>query len=55
MKNRIHWDIELAADDKDAVRASLEKRGATFSYQANHGPHIWYTMLDPEGNEFCIG
>lgn len=54
VKNRIHWDVELAGEDKDTVRASLEKRGATFSYQANQGPHVWYTMLDPEGNEFCI-
>lgn len=55
VKNRIHLDINLDGDDKDALRAGLEQRGATFLYQANQGPHVWYTMKDPEGNEFCIG
>ena len=54
VKNRTHLDIRLDGDDKDAVRASLEERGARFLYQGNEGPHIWYTMADPEGNEFCV-
>ena len=32
----------------------LEARGATFLWTASQGPHSWYTMADPEGNEFCI-
>ncbi|WP_323959264.1 VOC family protein [Arthrobacter sp. JZ12] len=55
VKDRIHLDINLDGDDKDALRSALEKRGAKFLYQANQGPHVWYTMTDPEGNEFCIG
>ena len=54
IKNRVHWDVRLAGADKDAVRAALEARGATFLWTANEGPHSWHTMADPEGNEFCI-
>ncbi|MGO4806043.1 VOC family protein [Arthrobacter sp. 2MCAF15] len=54
VKNRIHWDVRLAGADKDAARAALEARGATYLWSANQGPHSWHTMADPEGNEFCI-
>jgi hypothetical protein len=54
VKNRIHWDVNLAGKDKDAARAALEARGATFLWTASQGPHSWHTMADPEGNEFCI-
>lgn len=54
VKNRVHWDVNLAGTDKDAVRAALEARGATFLWTASQGPHTWHTMADPEGNEFCI-
>jgi len=54
VKNRVHWDVSLAGADKDEVRAALEARGATYLWTANEGPHSWYTMADPEGNEFCI-
>ncbi|ACL41037.1 conserved hypothetical protein [Pseudarthrobacter chlorophenolicus A6] len=53
-KNRVHWDVNLAGRDKDAVRSELEARGATFLWTARQGPHSWHTMADPEGNEFCI-
>lgn len=53
-KNRIHWDLRLGGDDKAAVREKLEERGATFLWEASQGPHAWFTMADPEGNEFCI-
>ena len=54
IKNRIHWDVNLAGADKDEARAALEARGATFLWSASQGPHSWHTMADPEGNEFCI-
>jgi glyoxalase superfamily protein len=54
VKNRIHWDVNLAGKDKDDVRAALEARGATFLWTASQGPYSWHTMGDPEGNEFCI-
>lgn len=55
VKNRMHWDVNLAGKDKDEVRAALEARGATFLWTASQGPYSWHTMADPEGNEFCIG
>ncbi|MCU1519689.1 MAG: hypothetical protein JWN19_74 [Arthrobacter sp.] len=54
IKNRIHWDVNLAGADKDTARSALEARGATFLWTAREGPHSWHTMADPEGNEFCI-
>ena len=54
VKNRLHLDVRVGGGDKDAARASLESRGATFLWEASEGPYSWYTMADPEGNEFCI-
>ncbi|WP_026555965.1 VOC family protein [Arthrobacter sp. 35W] len=54
VKNRVHWDMRMDDGDKDAVRAALEARGATFLWTASQGPHSWHTMADPEGNEFCV-
>lgn len=53
-KNRIHWDVRPGDDDKATVRRELESRGAVFLWEASQGPHTWFTMADPEGNEFCI-
>ncbi|MFJ6028166.1 VOC family protein [Pseudarthrobacter sp. NPDC092424] len=54
VKNRVHWDVNLAGKDKDQARHELEARGATYLWSASQGPHSWHTMADPEGNEFCI-
>lgn len=55
-KNRMHLDVRATAagPDLDATRAALLARGATFLHEGSQGPHRWYTMADPEGNEFCI-
>ncbi|MHA7270634.1 VOC family protein [Arthrobacter sp. HLT1-20] len=53
-KNRVHWDVRLDGDDRDSLRSRLESRGATFLWEAGQGPHFWFAMADPEGNEFCI-
>jgi predicted enzyme related to lactoylglutathione lyase len=51
----MHLDVRLQPGSSlDEVRASLEARGATFLHEASQGPHRWFTMADPEGNEFCI-
>ncbi|MGJ9402934.1 VOC family protein [Arthrobacter sp. KK5.5] len=55
VKNRVHWDMNLEGGDRDELRAALESRGATFLYEESQGPFHWYTMRDPEGNEFCFG
>jgi hypothetical protein len=54
VKDRIHLDVRLDGEDRDAVRSRLEARGASFLHEGRQGPHAWYTMADPEGNEFCL-
>jgi predicted enzyme related to lactoylglutathione lyase len=48
VKNRVHLD--LRADDLDAEVARLVALGATLLSREAH----WTTLLDPEGNEFCV-
>jgi len=54
VKDRIHLDIFVGAEGRDALRDKLVERGATFLHAGRQGPHSWFTMTDPEGNEFCI-
>ena len=54
VKNRVHLDVRVGDDDPETVRASLEARGATYLHTASQGPHTWFTMADPEDNEFCV-
>jgi hypothetical protein len=54
-KNRVHLDLQVGADAKDAEVARLEALGATRLWEGQQGPHTWVTMADPEGNEFCVG
>jgi hypothetical protein len=54
VKNRVHVDVRVGEDNRDAERDRLVERGATYLWDARQGPHAWFTMADPEGNEFCI-
>jgi hypothetical protein len=54
VKDRIHLDIFVGAERRDAVRDDLVARGATFLHSGQQGPHAWHTLTDIEGNEFCI-
>jgi hypothetical protein len=47
-KNRLH--IDLHTSDAEAHQAQLRDLGATV--QRWDSDHV---MLDPEGNEFCVG
>lgn len=47
-KNRVHLDLRAA--DRDAEVARLAALGATVHQVMER----WTTMLDPEGNEFCV-
>jgi hypothetical protein len=48
VKNRVHLDLECDAVDSEVAR--LVELGAVV-----HESHErWVTMLDPEGNEFCV-
>lgn len=52
--NRLHLDIRAGDEDRDDVVASLIARGAAKLWDGHQGPYRWVTMVDPEGNEFCV-
>ena len=54
VKNRLHFDVRVGAEQIEAEHEKLLARGATFLWRGNEGPHHWITMADPEGNEFCV-
>ena len=53
-KNRVHLDLNVGGDRRDAEVARLTELGATVLYEVDEpgGHHV--TMADPEGNEFCV-
>jgi hypothetical protein len=52
-KNRLHIDVHSEPGGLDALVERLEGLGATRVREVNKGPAgHWWTMLDPEGNEF---
>lgn len=64
-KNRVHLDLRAAGGAQGAERMTaleaeaqrLEQLGATFAYRVEPAPPMelgFITMLDPEGNEFCL-
>jgi hypothetical protein len=53
-KNRVHLDIHVGPDGRDAEVERLVGLGATRLWEASQGPHSWVTLADPEGNEFCV-
>ncbi|MGZ4506284.1 MAG: VOC family protein [Blastococcus sp.] len=54
VKNRMHLDVRVGADRREAEVERLTVLGATELWRASQGPHAWVTMADPEGNEFCV-
>lgn len=53
-KNRLHIDVHSAPGTLEELVARLEGLGATRVQEFDRGPAgHWWTMLDPEGNEFC--
>ena len=54
VKNRVHLDINVGPDRRDAEVARLVDLGATVLYEISEpgGHHV--TLADPEGNEFCV-
>lgn len=53
-KNRVHLDLHVGPERRDAEVTRLESLGATRLWDGRQGPLIWVTMADPEGNEFCV-
>jgi hypothetical protein len=52
-KNRMHVDLASKAPDEEIER--LVSLGATRVERREGNGRSWTVMLDPEGNEFCIG
>lgn len=51
-KNRVHLD--LAAEDRASEVERLIALGATRLYDKDEWGVSWTTLIDPEGNEFCV-
>src|SRR6476660_6194768 len=50
VKNRVHLDVRVGADRREAEVARLLQRGATELWRGAQGPFEWVTLADPEGN-----
>ncbi|NEM08814.1 VOC family protein [Geodermatophilus normandii] len=53
-KNRVHLDLRVGDERREAEVARLTGMGAAELWRASQGPFSWVTMADPEGNEFCV-
>jgi hypothetical protein len=53
-KNRVHLDVSVGPDAMHAKADQLESLGATRVAEHDEPGGHWITMLDPEGNEFCV-
>ncbi|MEJ7584603.1 MAG: VOC family protein [Acidimicrobiales bacterium] len=53
-KNRVHLDVRVEADAMRARAAELEGLGAHIVGEFDEPEGRWITLLDPEGNEFCL-
>ncbi|SEP24968.1 VOC family protein [Trujillonella endophytica] len=53
-KNRMHLDLHVGAEQREAEVARLVAAGARELWRASQGPLAWVTLADPEGNEFCV-
>ncbi|MEV2213979.1 VOC family protein [Streptomyces sp. NPDC050997] len=51
VKNRLHLDFR--PEDQEAEVARLIALGARHA-DVGQGEQSWVTLLDPEGNEFCV-
>ena len=54
IKNRLHLDVRVGAERREAEVARLVALGATELWRASQGPVEWVTLADPEENEFCV-
>jgi hypothetical protein len=54
VKNRVHLDVRVGEEGRDAEVARLVGLGARRLWDGHQGPHTWVTLADPEGNEFCL-
>jgi glyoxalase superfamily protein len=53
-KNRVHLDVNVGKDAMHTRARQLVALGATQVAEHEEPAGHWITMLDPEGNEFCL-
>lgn len=53
-KNRLHLDIHVGPDRLASELERVVGLGAKVLYERNEQGGHWFTMTDPEGNEFCL-
>lgn len=54
VKNRLHLDVRVGPERREAEVARLVGLGATELWRESQGPMEWATLADPQGNEFCV-
>ncbi len=54
VKNRLHLDVHVGPERREAEVARLVGLGATELWRGSQGPMEWATLADPQGNEFCV-
>jgi hypothetical protein len=54
VKNRVHIDLHIGVDGRDAEVDRLVGLGAKHLWDGRLGPQEWVTLADPEGNELCV-
>lgn len=54
VKNRVHLDLQVGPDRREAEVARLTALGATFAWETRDRGPVNTTMRDPEGNEFDV-
>ena len=54
VKNRLHLDVRVGPDRREAEVTRLLGLGATELWRGSQGPYAWATLADPQGNEFCV-
>jgi predicted enzyme related to lactoylglutathione lyase len=52
-KNRVH--VDWRTDDREAEVRRLVELGATAQGEHEVPGLRWTVLVDPEGNEFCVG
>ena len=53
-KNRVHLDVHVGSDLMHERARELVEIGAGIVAEYDEPEGHWITMIDPEGNEFCI-
>ena len=53
-KNRMHLDVHVEPSELHARAAELVALGAMHVGEFDEPEGRWITLLDPEGNEFCL-